>query len=130
MDLSTRLQAIAAVVALAGLGARLLTVWLSKPNVPARFDPNDVGLSHPGKMLVEFTSPYCHECQIALPVLKQAADTFGAPLAVIDAKQRPDLMAKYSIKSTPVILVVDERGAVRRSWLNSPTSMELHQALA
>lgn len=130
MDLATRLQVIAAVVAVAGLGARLLTARLARPSIPSRFDPNDVGLVHGGKMLVEFTSPYCHECQIALPVLKEASDTYGAPLAVIDAKQRPDLMAKYSIRSTPVILVVDERGTVRRSWINSPSSFELQQALA
>jgi thioredoxin-like negative regulator of GroEL len=81
-------------------------------------------------MLVEFTSPYCHECQIAYPLLQAASAAHNAPLAVIDAKDRPDLTAKYAIRTTPTILVVDRRGKVTSGWLEtSPSADDLTRAL-
>ena len=130
MTLITRLQIVLAVAATAAIAARLLKGYLSRPDIPKLFDRTDVGVADAGTMLVEFTSPYCHECQVAFPLLKAASEQFGAPLAVIDAKQRPDLMAKYSIRTTPVILLVDGRGEVKQSWRSSPSAIELAQAFA
>lgn len=130
MDLATRLQVLGAVALAAIAGARLLRSYVSRETYPRRFDRSDVGANDAGKMLVEFTSPYCYECQLALPILEQASHRYGTPLAVIDAKERPDLLAKYEIRSTPVILVVDDKGAVKRTWSSKPSFSELAEALA
>jgi thiol-disulfide isomerase/thioredoxin len=88
------------------------------------------GAGRPHAALVEFVSPYCFECREALPLLKAAAKVYEAPLAVIDAKERPELANKYSIRHTPTILVVDSRGSVRGGWLGVPPEHELEAALA
>jgi thiol-disulfide isomerase/thioredoxin len=129
MDLSLRLAVLAAVCTAAGGATVGLRRYFSNGELPARFDRRDVDIKRPGTMLVEFTSPYCYECQIALPLLEAASERHDAPLAVIDAKERPDLTTKYSIRTTPTILVVDHRGRVTHGWQTSPTEQELMAAL-
>ena len=129
MDLSVRLAVLAAVCTAAGGATVGLRRYFSNGELPTRFDRRDVDINRPGTMLVEFTSPYCHECQIALPLLEAASERHEAPLAVIDAKKRPDLTTKYSIRTTPTILVVDQKGKVTHGWKTSPTEQELMAAL-
>jgi thiol-disulfide isomerase/thioredoxin len=107
--------------------------YFSAAEIPSRFDLSDLrsnGAGRPHTALVEFVSPYCFECREALPLLKAAAKIYEAPLAVIDAKERPELANKYSIRHTPTILVVDSRGSVRGGWLGVPPEHELEAALA
>jgi thioredoxin-like negative regulator of GroEL len=130
MDLSVRLAVLAAVCTAAGGATVGLRRYFSNGPLPLRFDRRDVDITRPGPMLVEFTSPYCHECQVALPLLEAASERHDAPLAVIDARDRPDLTTKYSIRSTPTILVVDHKGRVTRGWQTSPTEEELTAALS
>lgn len=121
------LLAVSGIAAGAGLSLRR---YFRNAAIPASFDRKDVEMSQPGAMLVEFTSPYCHECQVAYPRLQAASKANEAPLAVIDTRQRPDLTAKYSIRTTPTILVVDGQGKVTGGWLNaSPSEDEVHAAL-
>jgi thiol-disulfide isomerase/thioredoxin len=103
--------------------------YFSGGELPARFDRRDVQISKPGTFLVEFTSPYCYECQLALPVLEAVSAAHDMPLAVIDAKDRPDLASKYSIRSTPTILVVDRRGRVTTGWFTNPSEQDVTNAL-
>lgn len=117
------------VLSAAGLGTFGLRRYIARAPIPSRFDRQDVDLSAPGTMLVEFTSPYCHECQVAFPLLQAASEAHDAPLAVIDAKERPDLTTKYSIRTTPTILVVNGRGKVTTGWFSSPSEEELKSAL-
>jgi thiol-disulfide isomerase/thioredoxin len=125
----TRTLVLLAVLALAGLGSFTLRRYVSRAPIPTRFDRKDVDLAHRGTMLVEFTSPLCHECQVAYPMLRKASETHNAPLAVIDARRRPDLTAKYAIRTTPTILVVDRRGKVTKGWFVSPSFQDLTSAL-
>jgi thiol-disulfide isomerase/thioredoxin len=129
MDLSLRLAVLAAVCIAAGGATFGLRRYFSSGELPSRFDRRDVAVNRPGAMLVEFTSPYCYECQLALPLLEAASERHDMPLAVIDARERPDLAAKYSIRSTPTILVVDEKGRVTQGWQTSPTEQDLETAL-
>jgi thioredoxin-like negative regulator of GroEL len=110
----------------------VLRRYFSSAKIPSRFDLSDIHSNgtRPPAALVEFVSPYCFECREALPLLKAAARVYEAPLAVIDAKQQPELASKYSIRHTPTILVVDSRGAVRGGWLGVPPEHELEAALA
>ncbi len=130
MDLALRLAVLLTVGGAATLTSFALRRYFEKAQLPQRFNPADVDLSHRGPLLVEFTSPFCYECQVAYPLLRAASEAHDAPLAVIDAKERPDLTAKYAIRTTPTILVVDRNGKVTRGWLeSSPSEADLAQAL-
>lgn len=117
------------VVLISLVGAASLRLYFTRSTVPVTFDRTDAGVSTNGAFLVEFTSPYCYECKEALPLMKAASHVYGAPLAVIDAKDRPDLADKYEIRTTPTILVVDRSGRVTRGWLTSPPENELIEAI-
>lgn len=131
MDLAFRLFILLSVGGAATFTSFALRRYFRSAELPAKFDRKDVDLAHNGPMLVEFTSPYCYECQVAFPLLQAASQAHDAPLAVIDAKDRPDLTAKYAIRTTPTILVVDGRGKVTTGWLNtSPSAEDLTEALA
>lgn len=104
--------------------------YFANGQIPRRFDHMDVNISDPGTLVVEFTSPYCHECQVAYPMLHATSVEQNAALAVIDAKTRPDLASKYSIRTTPTILVVDSKGKVTNGWKDfSPSREDLVLAL-
>lgn len=124
-----KLEILISVMILSLLAANWLRRYFDSQHLPSRFDATDVDMSRGTALLVEFTTPYCYECKEALPLLKAASRVFDTPLAVIDAKKRPDLASKYSIRSVPTILVVDTKGAVMRGWLSSPPESELIQAL-
>ncbi|MEX0791142.1 MAG: thioredoxin domain-containing protein [Actinomycetota bacterium] len=131
MELAFRLLILLSVGGVATFTSFALRRYFRSAELPARFDRRDVDLLHRGPMLVEFTSPYCYECQVAYPLLQAASTTHNAPLAVIDAKDRPDLTAKYAIRTTPTILVVDGRGRVTSGWLDtSPSADDIPEALA
>lgn len=127
------------VLILAGVGVllfvviRALRAYFENAQVPMRFDRGDAGLNGPAEarrpLLVEFVSPFCYECKVAMPILKAASIVHGTQLAVIDAKVRPDLASKYSIRHTPTILLVDGKGSVRAGWLGAPSDQELEEAL-
>lgn len=128
-DTALRLLVLAA-TALAVWGAALaLRRYVAAASIPAAFDRGDVGADGAGALIVEFTTPYCYECKAALPILKAAAVVHAAPLAVVDARTRPDLAAKYRIRRTPTILIVDPNGAVRAAWFVTPPEDELEAAL-
>jgi thiol-disulfide isomerase/thioredoxin len=131
MELAIRLFILLSVGGAATFTSFALRRYFRSAELPAKFDRRDVEMIHKGPMLVEFTSPYCYECQVAFPLLQAASVAHDAPLAVIDAKDRPDLTVKYSIRTTPTILVVDGRGRVTTGWLDmSPSAADLTDALA
>src|SRR5690606_13462949 len=88
---ASRLAILAAVGLVVWGIAFALRRYFSRAEVPLRFDRQDAGVGTKGAFVVEFTSPYCFDCEVALPVLQAASASFGAPLAVIDAKERPEL---------------------------------------
>lgn len=125
-----RLAELTAVLAVTLAAGELLRRYFANATFPTRFDKTDVDQKAEGPLLVEFTSPHCWECKAALPVLKAASMVFETPLAIVDARTRPDLAEKYSVRSTPVILVVDAAGKVKRGWFHTPPADELQEALA
>lgn len=124
-----RLGILAGLAVATWIGIWLLRRWFDRADAPARFDLSDVSAEDRSPVLVEFTSPYCHECEAAMPLLKAAALVHDASFQLIDAKVRPDLAGKYGIRRVPTILVVDLKGAVKASWLGTPPETELEAAL-
>ncbi|MGQ0679592.1 MAG: thioredoxin family protein [Actinomycetota bacterium] len=118
-----------AVLSIAGSAGASLRRFVRKAPIPTRFDRSDLDTAQAGPLVIEFTSPMCYECQLAYPVLQAASAAHDVAFEVIDAKQRPDLAAKYSIRTTPTILVVDGRGRVTDGWFESPSRQDLDSAL-
>lgn len=106
-----------------------LRAYFGAKSFPNRFDRSDVGSNGSAALIVEFTSPYCYECKEALPLLEAASRVHRSDLAVVDARERPDLANKYRVRATPTILVVDKRGRVTSSWNVTPPESELQLAL-
>ena len=130
MGVMARFLVLAGVGLVVWIAARALRSYFEGARVPNRFDPTDAGVGDSRKpLLVEFTSPFCYDCKLALPVLEELAQTHKASFAVIDAKERPDLAAKYGIRLTPTILVVDHRGGIRGGWLGNPPQHEVESVL-
>lgn len=126
-----RLAVLGVLLFAAGGAGMSMRRYFNNAEIPRNFDRRDIALAHRGPMLVEFTSPFCHECQLALPVLEAVSISHGAALAIVDARARPDLTTKYAIRTTPTILVVDATGRVTHGWLdNAPTAEDVTQALA
>ena len=128
--MTTRLLILAAATLGAGAAGLILRQYLSGVTLPRRFDVVDAGSRGERRVLVEFTSPYCIECHDAVPVLKAAARRNGADLALIDARDRPDLLKKYSIRTTPTVLAVSSDGRVLAGWTGKPAPAELEAALS
>ncbi|MEO7803220.1 MAG: thioredoxin family protein [Actinomycetota bacterium] len=129
MELVVRLLIVAAIVSLAWATGRSITRWFTAERSPNTFEAKDAGLVKGGPALIHFTTPYCHECQLAQPVLAAASKDHGMQLAHIDARDRPDLANKYKVRSTPTILLIDERGTVHRSWFKTPEVADLTAAM-
>lgn len=73
-----------------------------------RIDTADLAGAAGERTYVEFTHPLCSECQEWERRL--AAD--GAPLVVLDVRERPDLARKYGIAVVPTVLAVAADGEV------------------
>jgi len=124
-----RLLVLTATSALSLGGAYALRAYFRSARLPSRIDRRDLDVPDGRPVLVEFTSPYCHECQVALPILRKASQVHDTNLALIDARERPDLLAKYAIRSTPTILVVNGGGEVTAGWHTSPSEAQLAAAV-
>lgn len=128
-----RLLILAGVGLVVAVAIKLLRNYFGSAQVPMQFDMHDAGLNGVVEtrkpLLVEFVSPFCYECKVVMPILKAASIVHGTQLAVIDAKVRPDLAAKYAIRHTPTVLLVDTKGTVKAGWLGIPPTEELESAL-
>lgn len=125
-----KVSIVVAVLATSGLAGFALRRYFNRPPLLGIFDHIDAGISRPGPLLVEFTSPYCFECNEIKPMLSEAAGLARAEFVTIDAKDRPDLLDKYSIRTTPTVLLVDADGRVTHGWATTPDEEELSDALS
>lgn len=131
MTLLARLLVVGALGTVVAATAIALRAYFSSGKIPRVFDHSDVGADIERPLLVEFTSPFCHSCKVVLPVLKAASLVYSSDFALVDAKERPELIHKYGVRTTPTILVVEPNGWVRAGWQGHPPSDdELARALS
>jgi hypothetical protein len=67
-----------------------------------------------------YGAPGCHLCDVAKPIVRDAADRLGAQLAEIDISGDPELERRFRA-SIPVVEIDDERAFV---YHVSPTLLE------
>jgi hypothetical protein len=111
MDMDRLLAVGALLIAVAALAC----AWRASRgavDVPERVDPSDVG----GAPVVAFASPLCHPCQLWEAELTRA----GVPFATVDVATRPDLVRKYRLRQTPLVLLLGASGRVLEAWNDAP----------
>jgi len=115
------------VAALAVLATyEVIELWRRPSHKLARLDLPELGLAGPA--IVQFSTPFCAPCKVARPQLVAAADEADIAYAQIDLQDRPDVGAKYGIRSVPTIVVTDDAGVVLGKWNKLPANGEIHKA--
>ena len=78
------------------------------PGSPQRIDLDELGATHGGQVVVQFTHPLCTGCHAVERELSQE----GHHLVVVDVSKRPELARKYHVSVVPTALAVGGDGRV------------------
>jgi thiol-disulfide isomerase/thioredoxin len=103
-----------------------IELWRRPSHKLTRLDLPELGVRGPA--IVQFSTPFCAPCKVAKPHLVEAADKADITYAQIDVQDRPDVGAKYGIRSVPTIVVTDGAGLVLGKWNRLPANSEIHKA--
>jgi thiol:disulfide interchange protein len=132
-----RLLLAALLVVVASVVALFLRRWRPAPptqaryQVPSQLDRADFAGGDRPWLVAVFTSLTCESCE---RVLAKAAVLASDVVAFTDVSyQDPagrDLHERYSIDAVPTIVVADEDGVVRASFVGVPTATDLWAAVA
>lgn len=78
------------------------------------------------KEVLKFSASWCGPCQ-ALGMTLKSVDDWGVQIKEIDIDDNLDLAAKYSIRSVPTLVVLEDGNEVRRKTgaLNAKQIQEL-----
>ena len=93
--------------------------------------PADLG-AELGSMatLVQFSSAFCQPCRATRRVLDEVVQMVpGVAHVEIDAEAHLDLVRRLDILRTPTVLVLDERGAIRKRASGQPRKADVIAAL-
>jgi len=88
----------------------LLIFWLPlRKTRKAKGQPIPAGAGVPkkGRVLVYFSSPYCHNCREVSDLVDGIIEQ-GKPVVKIDVAESPDLAAALGIRVVPTIAVVED----------------------
>lgn len=84
----------------------------------------------PRATVVQFSTVYCQRCPGVRRSIAQLVSTRpGTAFAHVDVTNDPALAAKYNLKQTPTILLIDADGRARTRLAGPVTAPEIDQAL-
>lgn len=112
-----------AVLALAFAGYRL---WKRPPKRLSGLSLDELGIRGPA--IVQFSARWCAPCRVAAPKLVEAARRAEVDYAEIDLEERPEVAARYGIRTVPTIAVTGRAGRVLRTWTKLPPETEIAEA--
>jgi hypothetical protein len=97
--------------------------------VPTQLDRDDFDeRDHPWLVAV-FTSATCESCAKVVPKAEVlASDTVG--VVEVPYQTHRDVHRRYGIDAVPTLVVADEEGVVRASFVGVPTATDLWAAVA
>ena len=97
--------------------------------VPKLLDRND--FEHPAApwLVAAFTSATCSSCDRVRRVIAPLASP-DVVVADIEIGAQPELHERYGIEAVPTVVVADEVGEVRASFLGVPTAADLWASVA
>jgi thioredoxin-like negative regulator of GroEL len=116
--------AIAAAIVVVSLGGWAL--WRRPPRGVSRLDLRELGVS--GPLILQFSTPYCAPCKRNAPMLERTAREASVSFAQIDLAERPELAARYGIRTVPTIVVATDDGRVLGTWTGLPQNGEIRHA--
>jgi hypothetical protein len=125
----------AALVVVAGIVAGALRRRRPEPPtqaqwaVPTQLDRADFEQATVPWLVVVFSSTTCASCAQAIA----KAMVLASPLVAVQDvafQSRPDLHERYHIEAAPTIVVADQEGVVRASFVSTPTATDLWAAVA
>ena len=129
--IAVAVAAIAAVVALV-ISRRTRVDAPTQPDsyeVPAMVDRADFDRPEAPWLVAVFSSATCLSCQDAWNKARPLEST-EVVVQDIEAIERKDLHEKYAIDAVPMIVVADDEGVTRASFLGVPSTADLWAALA
>jgi hypothetical protein len=97
--------------------------------VPTQVDRNDFDRPEAPWLVVAFSSATCSSCEDAWQKCRQLESPVVA-VQEVEVGDRKDLHDRYAIEAVPMILVADDEGDVRASFIGAPTAADLWAALA
>src|SRR5438270_13167006 len=131
----TRLVVAVAIVAVVGAVAWLIQRRRPEPPtqtrwaVPVQLDRADFAGAGVRWLVAVFTSATCESCADAV----RKARALASPEVVVDDVEvgaRKDVHDRYGIEAVPTIVLADDEGVVRASFVGPPSAADLWAAVA
>jgi thiol-disulfide isomerase/thioredoxin len=117
--------AVAAAVLVLSFAAYRL--WKRPPRRLAGLSLRELGVRGPA--IVQFSTRWCAPCKVAAPKLVEAARRAEVEYAEIDLEERPEVAARYGIRTVPTIAVTGRTGLVLRTWTKLPPDAEIAEVV-
>jgi protein-disulfide isomerase len=97
--------------------------------VPAQLDRADFGRPSAPWLVAVFTSATCDSCAKAMDQARVLASDEVA-VEEVEVGARPEVHRRYHVDAVPTIVVADDEGVVRASFVGPPTATDLWAAVA
>lgn len=97
--------------------------------VPAMLDRRDFDRPDAPWLVAVFSSATCLSCQDAWDKAK-LLESDEVAVQDVEVAERKDLHERYRIDAVPMIVVVDDEGVTRASFIGVPTAADLWASLA
>jgi hypothetical protein len=97
--------------------------------VPSMLDREDFERPEAPWLVAVFSSSTCLSCQDAWDKARPL-ESSDVAVQEIEATHRQDLHERYAIDAVPMIVVADEEGVTRASFIGVPSAADLWAALA
>ena len=97
--------------------------------VPAQLDRADFGRPSAPWLVAVFTSATCDSCIKAMDKARVLASD-EVEVEEVEVGARPEVHRRYHVDAVPTIVVADDEGVVRASFVGPPTATDLWAAVA
>lgn len=97
--------------------------------VPTQLDRHDFGRPDAPWLVALFTSATCNSCAQVLEKAR-VLDSSEVVVEEVEVKEKSDLHRRYHVEAVPTIVVADDQGVVRASFVGPLTATDLWAAVA
>ena len=97
--------------------------------VPTQVDRSDFVRSDAPWLVAVFSSATCLACEATIDKAL-ALESAAVAVQAVEATADKPVHERYGVEAVPMVLVVDEAGLVRASFLGEPTATDLWAAVA